>query len=190
VRFYQEGLSKIEIGHPDARGLPKSFIKNVAILNRGVGKTFAFGEIKFKDSVIIRIDDRMRHQAVTLLNEVERTEKNTHRFFKGYSLASFDGVLKLVDLRGEMKTAYLILTAGGRQIDCDITHVDVDLVRAALDKRAIVSGMAFYRGDSGLPLRIELRTVKVLKDQEASLSRWRGAFRFDATNIDYDWSRD
>ncbi|MCJ2063507.1 hypothetical protein MKK63_12400 [Methylobacterium sp. J-088] len=189
VDYYRDGLGKIQRGDPSAKDLPKNFVKQVALLNRGVGKNFDFGEIKFSKSDIVRIDDLMRHQAVTLLNQIERAEKSTRSYYKGQAFVNFDGVLKAVDLRGEIKTAYLILTAGGRQIDCVITNLDSEQLRDALDKRAIIGGLALYRGDSGLPSRIDVRAARVITEKR-NLSRWRGAFAIEARDDELEWSRD
>lgn len=189
VSFYEDGLNKIYTANPAARSLPKNFVKQVAILNRGVGKTFDFGEVKFSKSNVVRIDDHMRHQAVTLLNALDRIEKDASTYFKGSAFVSFDGVLKAVDLRGDIKTALLILTAGGAQIACNITDIDSDQLREALDKRATVNGLAQYRGESGLPSRIDVRDVKVIADG-CGLGRWRGAFAVETRDDELEWSRD
>lgn len=190
VRFYKDGLNRIQSGDPTAKDLPISFIRQVAQLNKNAGRTFAFGEVKFGQSDVIRLDDQMRYQAANLLDEVVRLQKNDQKFFKGYAATSFDGTLKSVDLRGEIKRAYLILTAGGQQIDCNITNINVDDLRNALDTRAIVTGMAFYRGDTGLPVNIDIRAIKVLASGNPNLTRWRGAFTTTDNNIDQEWSRD
>ncbi|KQP00423.1 hypothetical protein ASF32_00580 [Methylobacterium sp. Leaf91] len=162
----------------------------MAQLNKNVGKTFAFGEAKFGTSEIFRLDDLMRSQATQLLAEMTRIEKGTQKFFKGYAATSFDGVLKSVDLRGEIKRAYLVLSVGGHEIDCDITQVGLDMVRGALDNRATVTGLAFYRGDSGLPTNIEIRAIKLISKVKPDIARWRGAFMPMGSEAEIEWSRD
>lgn len=185
VDFYGHGLTAIYDDSPDARHLPKEFLRPIALLNRSVGDRFAFGEVKFKSGEIVRIDEFLQARAAKILEEVEQIEKGLERFFKGSAYGAFDGVLKAVDLRGEMKRAFLILSAGGLQVDCNVDQVDVGKLRQALDHRTMVFGIAHYGGKSGLPVRIDVMDVELTKTG-ADLSRWRGQFSIPEADEE-DW---
>ncbi|KPL53608.1 hypothetical protein ABB55_16455 [Prosthecomicrobium hirschii] len=186
VAYCADGITAIYEDRPSARRLPKDFLKPIAALNSGVGETFAFGELKFDAGTVVRIDDFLRRRAEAILEEVERAESRQERLFKGMAFGSFDGVLKLVDLRGDTKRAKLTLSAGGREIDCNVDEVEVEKLRSALDHRAMVLGMAHYNGESGLPVRLDVRDVMLAKP-EPDLSRWRGAFSISAGDDDESW---
>ncbi|WP_404289311.1 hypothetical protein ACD578_24530 [Microvirga sp. RSM25] len=184
--YYKKGLRAIHEDSPAARRLPADFIRPIAKLNRGVGDRFEFGEVKFSGGEVIRIDAFLQKRAEKILAEVERLEKSQETFFKGQAYGAFDGFLKTVDLRGDAKRAFLILSAGNLQIDCSVDHIEVERLRSALDQRAMVYGLAFYDGESGLPAKIEVRDIQLLKDQP-DLGRWRGAFAVPTKDEDEDW---
>jgi hypothetical protein len=100
-----------------------------------------------------------------------------------------DGVLKAVDLRGEMQKAVLLLSAGGKQIECIVNTVQVTQLGDALDKRIIAYGLAHYDRKSGLPARLDVRDIKVIHDGEG-LGRWRGTFDIPQPDRDRSgWNR-
>lgn len=185
VNYYDNALGAIAADHPSSRFLPKEFLQPIIKLNHGVGQKFAFGEVKFKTGKVIRIDEFLQKRAERILREIEENE-GRQNFFRGQAFGSFDGVLKLVDLRGEAKLAILKLSAGGLEIKCNVDEIEVNKLRSALDKRAIVHGLAHYDGTTGLPDRLDVRDI-VPTNEKADLTRWRGAFAIPLSQADEDW---
>ena len=123
-----------------------------------------------------------------LVVEVEARKTERTHGFKGIAYGSFDGVLKVVDLRGDIRRAVLILTAGGKQIECTVNALTVDALKTALDSRVVVYGRAHYGGSSGLPDRLDVTSASpVHAPQGAHLTRWRGAFNIPESDPIKDW---
>lgn len=189
--YYVAAVEAIYDNTPRAKSLPVPLVKEVLALNKGVGHTFAFGEIKSNADFAIRVDEFLASRAEAVYEFVSAEESgaphSTGEGFAGVALASFDGVLKAVDLRGITQKAALVLTAGGKQIECVVNTLAVSKLRDALDRRVIAFGRAHYEGASGLPIRLDVRDIRVLPERaNADLARWRGQFRIpvDAPEAD------
>jgi hypothetical protein len=180
MRFYSHAVDAIYNKRPEARHLPPRLIDNVVKLNRGAGHSFAFGELKSTAGQLVRLDSYLGNTASSLLTEIANENKvapEPERGFTGFAYGSFDGVLKAVDLRGEVKQGKLILTAGGKEIECTLNNLSSDELRIALDTRVMAYGRAHYDGTSGLPVRLDIaKADPVGTSHVADLSRWGGAF--------------
>ena len=107
---------------------------------------------------------------------MEDTETEDWPKYSGSSRDAFDGVLKVVDARGQLVRAILTLTAGGREIECVARR---ELLQDALGKfevRVIVEGNAIYTTSDLLPRRIEIESIRNVKSGD-HLSDWQGRFR-------------
>jgi len=195
IGYYLDGASSIYNDTPHARTLPLTIVQDIATLPKGAGRTFSFAEIRGTPitpesaPTIIRIDEFLERRAKRVLQAAiaERTSRSAT--FDGTALSSFDGVLKAVDLRGVMQKAVLLLSAGGKPIECIVNTIEVTELGDALDRRVIVYGLAHYDRGSGLPTRLDVRRMEVLQEG-ATLSRWRGAFDIPPVNYDRDgWDR-
>ncbi|MBS0268204.1 MAG: hypothetical protein JSS54_04385 [Proteobacteria bacterium] len=148
-------------------------------LSSGANKDYSHLEIYVDqdESTAVRVDDFFEKQ-ISLVEAAREDLLATakQRRFVGTAHASFDGILKEVDLRGAVRRAKLILTAGGAEIDCVCNSVEVPELRESLDKRARVSGIAHYDVSSALPIRVDIKNIKLVKDA-ADLIKWRGAFK-------------
>lgn len=113
------------------------------------------------------------------------TPKAKRWLFRGKSLGTFDGTLKLVDHRGTVKLAKLVLTAGGAEIVCTYNEQTAPSITPAFDKRAKVQAWAHYDGTNSLPRRLEALSASPIK-RAASLERWKGAFAIPADDGE-DW---
>ena len=110
----------------------------------------------------------------------------TDKWFSGSAFGSFDGEVRAVDLRGSLPEIKLILSAGGKQIDCICRGIDIENIRSALNRRVRISGLAIYDGTSGLPRRLEAREVSLVAPG-ADFTRWKGAFEpFEALEWEPD----
>lgn len=125
------------------------------------------------DDTPIRVDDFLYEQAKAVIKEraaaVERIV-----YYRGQAREAFDGTIKEADLRGDLPRVKLILTAGGKEIDCICKRLTVDEIRDALDRRVWAEGIAVYNGKNPLPSRMEIDKVSLLAG-DPDLSRWRGA---------------
>jgi hypothetical protein len=96
--------------------------------------------------------------------------------FKGVSLSSFDGILKEISHLGRLVRGMLILTAGGKRIDCIFDSSDFPNLRESWDKRARVEGLAYYTGETDIPERLEVKRITLMKEKP-DLLRWKGALK-------------
>lgn len=95
------------------------------------------------------------------------------RYFEGVAFETMDGVVKEIDARGTLVRGKLILTVGGKELDCVFHTENIDVLRQSFDKRARVEGVAHYDGQSLLPVRLDVRHVSLI-DSSGDLRRWRG----------------
>lgn len=174
--FYKAGLNEIRLDSPAARLLPIELVQTIATLNRGVHKKFEFGEIKGDGENVIRIDRFLAEKAERILAEIKRQDP-LNLAFQGAAYGSFDGIMKAVDFQPAMKRGVLWLSAGGMPIQCNITNIALEDVRAAVESRCVVYGLAHYDGNSGLPKLLDIHKVEVIP-KAGSISPWRGALEF------------
>jgi hypothetical protein len=195
IGYYLNGLSAIYADAAHARALPRGVIEDIASLPKGVGRTFAFAEVKGMPSnddiapTIIRVDEFLEGRAKHVLQDVTSGAPSLMRAFEGTAFSSFDGILKAVDLRGDMQKAFLLLSAGGKPIECIVNTIEVGELGGALDKRVIVYGLAHYDRKSGLPSRLDVRRMQIIGEGDG-LRRWRGCFDIPLSDHDRDgWNR-
>jgi hypothetical protein len=141
------------------------------------GKRFGYAEVwPGHEGNIIRIDEFLNLRAASLkAPDVISEASYQKKWFKGATTGTFDGVIKAVDLRGSLPELKLILSAGGKEIDCVCRIDDIAVVRSALDRRVRVSGLAIYDGRSGLPIRLQVSDIKEVGERGDFL-KWKGSF--------------
>lgn len=176
LTYYGDCLEAIYNDAPAARQFDHEVVKSIVDLNIGVGKKFDGGQVARRSSgMVILIDEFLEKRARRVLEDIERAAAGTVPFYKGRAFGAFDGkLLELNALTAEEK-AVLVLTAGGKRIECVTIGVDPEKLRRAWKRRCIVSGTAHYSGEGGLPERIDATDVDVVEPGEG-LGRWRGAF--------------
>jgi hypothetical protein len=155
-----------------------NLIPAVKALCKGANKSFSHIEIILdtNSASAVRIDNFFEKQLQTATEQLAtEEEKSKQRLFRGVSLGTFDGTLKMVDHRGAVKLAKLVLTAGGNEIECAYNEQIAPVITPAFDKRVVIEAWAHYDGTTSLPNRLEVRTAKVLNDKR-NLSKWKGAF--------------
>lgn len=113
-------------------------------------------------------------------------DRKQRRLFKGRSKTTLDGTLKAVDHRGPTKLAYLVLTAGGIEIECAYNENIAATIVPAFDVRSRVEAWAHYDGLSAMPRRLELISATPLK-KNPDLKRWKGAFQIQPSDSD-EWA--
>jgi hypothetical protein len=153
----------------------RATVDSVRLLSKGAGKSFAHAELTVGDDVF-RIDDFLEGQA-TRAKQLLEDEERSVKYFTGTTEASFDGEIQEVDLRGATPRVKLVLTAGDKvEIDSIMPGFSVDEIRAALKTRAWIDGQAVYSGETGLPVRFEIKKVTPIQPPTADFRRWRGSF--------------
>jgi hypothetical protein len=188
ISALENAASAIYNGDRSLGRLPPTLVQHVRKLGQGVAKKFSHAELAFSDDNVIRIDDFLLKQssiAYETLTIPNLRARDT--FFRGLAIGSFDGVLKEIDARGTMLRGKLVLSAGGLEIDCVMNKDRVPEARESFDKRVAIEGTAHYDGVSQLPVRLDVRSIKIIHP-DADLIRWRGAFRLDqADDVEDDW---
>jgi hypothetical protein len=158
--------------------------KYIARLGRGSNKTFGYAEIWVNNDPAIRVDQFLTERANAVIKPATVSEK-TQKWYSGVVHATFDGKVKEVDLRGALPEIKLILTAGGKEIDCVCSSSDIEKIREGLNRRVRLVGRAIYDGKSGLPRRIEVDDIVPVTGTD-NIAVWRGAFEpFEAPD-DFD----
>ena len=68
----------------------------------------------------------------------------------------------------------MILTAGGKEIDCIFKRDDIPVLRENFERRAHVEAVAHYDGENLLPVRLDVKRITPISI-DPDLDRWRGA---------------
>jgi hypothetical protein len=160
----------------------------VSQLAKGSGRRFGYAELWIADESPLRVDEFLLEQTEAVIEGPERRiqPETSRRWYKGITRGAFEGEVKEVDLRGAIPEIKLILSAGGKELDCVFRDVDVERIREALNRRVRVEGTAYYDGRSGLPRRVEVRSVESVVEP-GDFTRWRGAFE---TFVPPEWEDD
>ena len=182
-------LASISSGRASALNGSTNLLPSVKSMCSGANKIFSHIEV-FLDSdekSAVRIDAFFEKQvrAATAMMESEE-QKAKRRLFRGVSLGTFDGTLKLVDHRGAVKLAKLVLTAGGTELECAYNEQAAPTITPAFDQRALIEAWAHYDGTSPLPQRLDVLKATPLK-RKPDLARWKGAFAIIADEDGGDW---
>lgn len=184
--YYASCLQAIYNDTDAARQFDRKVVKQISDLNKDVGKTFALGEIKATvGATLIRIDEFLQKRAARVLADIDRLKTGAVAYYTGRAYGAFDGTLKVLDSISANERAVLVLTAGGKSIECMVSHVDTSKLKAAYKNRCVVTGMAHYSGENGFPVRIEATDIEVVVAGEG-MARWQGAFK-GLTSDDSHW---
>lgn len=175
IEAFASCASAIATGESDAVQRFGKCAEKVLTLTKGAGRRFGFMEATVADNVI-RIDPFLSERAATIVSPKPLAlASDAQKWFKGVTEGSFVGSVKEADLRGALPEIKLVLSAGGKEIDCVCRGLPIDDIRAALDRRVRITGRALYDGKSGLPRRVEVRSIEHFKT-EVDFKRWSGGF--------------
>jgi len=156
----------------DAQSEMLEMLKNLC---KNASSRFDYATLKNGTDDIIRVDKFLERQVdKIIMAEQHLASIEPARYFVGEAIGTFDGVIEAVDLKGEAPDARLMLSAGGKPIDCVLFGMDLDEVRQALGSRVAATGRAIYEGKTGLPSRLEIRKIKTYSDTD--ILSLRGAF--------------
>lgn len=141
----------------------------LANISAKASKSYNYATLRGEHSDLIRVDQFLNRQVRKIIQSAQSAAEDAAcRYFIGNTIGTFDGVIEAVDLKGDAPAARLILSAGGKPIDCVLVKMDLDDVRSALGSRVSVSGRAIYEGRTGLPSRLEIRKIRRLGDRKIS----------------------
>lgn len=176
IEYYQKIANDISKGNVIPSDTPIPMLKSLAKLGDGADKIFSHGEIQMPDNndTIVRLDDYFDKRAENILQKFTGPDDGV-KYFEGTSFGEFDGTIKEIDLRGNIFSAKLILTAGGTEVDCICNSVSVKNLRETLNKRIIVQAAAMYDGSQKLPERLDIKLITPVAD-DGDLRKWCGAF--------------
>jgi hypothetical protein len=176
VQYVGAVVEAVYNGDRNIARFPVEIISALKPLVSGLNKTFSHGELKFPGGNIVRIDDYLEKQIDKAIKRNEGSDIEEHRNFDGVAFETFDGIVKELDARGSLVRGKLVLTIGGKELDCIFREEDMEILRTSFDKRARIDGVAHYDGVSLLPVRIDVRKIALIK-VDGDLLKWRHALR-------------
>lgn len=169
-----EALNAVYNGDRNLDRFPEGLIRSFNVLTKVDSKTLSHGEIDFAGRSVVRIDDYLSRQTKRAIERVTGVAEEPERHFEGVAIGVFDGVLKELDSRGILVRGKLILTAGGREVECIFQRDDIPTLRESFERRARVEAMAHYNGIDLLPVRLDVKRIDQVS-RDADLGKWRGA---------------
>lgn len=147
-------------------------------ISKGSGKTFSYGIVEAPEVVPIRLDGLLVRRVAEIISAASDAAKSVpRRYFQGTTVETFDGIVKAVDLRGLFPEAKLVLSAGKKQISCIVSAKDIEMLRSALDNRALVTGRAQHDGRNMLPERIDVIDIKVIDPNASGIITLKGSMK-------------
>jgi hypothetical protein len=151
-------------------------VNYVPLLAKGADKDFSYGELWINGHTLLRVDALLEEQAREAVIHTRPTTRGEapRRWFTGTTQGNFVGHLLEVDFRGALPSGKLVLSAGGKEIDCIFNERDIEQIRSSLKKRVRVGGRVRYDGKSGFPRRIEVHRIEPTKEN-VDFSQWAGA---------------
>lgn len=176
ISAFTNCMSAVAEGRRDAAQKYGRCSQLIGRLGRGAGQRFAYGELWAKSPQPFRIDEVLAEQAASVNAPPDIDKSSEETWFCGFVYCSFDGAIKEVDFRGSLPQGKLILSAGGKQIDCIFRGVEEEQIRVAVNRRVRIQGRAFYDGKSGLPRRIDITAPPEVIKVPGDFTKWRGAF--------------
>lgn len=188
VEAFHAVISSVKDGHGIPRGTNPALAKIVAGIGNGTEKVFSHGEIGIsgKLETVVRIDTGFDKRADRAYRDY-KPSANVVSLFEGTSYSTFKGKLKVIDLRGTVTSAKLILSIGGIELQCTANSVTVQNLKDNLDQEAIITGFAHYNGKDRLPEHVEIKKIEPLGDRPQSLRKWNGAFDLEYPDAEDIW---
>lgn len=166
-----------------ARAFP-GCVTHLHQLAKDVGEKFSRAELTINGFQPV-IVDRIFLDHAAIASRPAASESAAPEWFKGTAIGDFEGKILEIDLRGNVPTGILRLTAGGREIPCEFPSLDGDKITQFMEQRVRVVGDALYDGRSGFPVRLRIRDEPRILKPNADIFRWKGAFeKFDLGDWD------
>jgi hypothetical protein len=188
IESFHAALVAVYGGHAQRLNGSHVLLPPMKSLCGGASKTFSHIDVLVDDDPgsAVRVDSFFVKQLEAAVEYVAAAKGEVRkRSYKGRSLGTFDGTLKVIDHRGAVKLGKLVLTAGAIEIDCTYNETIARAIKPAIDTRAIIEAWAHYDGSSQLPVRLDVKSARPVKGN-ADLIKWKGSFKIPATNGD-DW---
>ena len=166
---------RVQLGETKFRDTSEPALITFEKLTKFHDKKFGYATLVDDDpNNVIRIDSFLDTRLAKVRAAQQKTaEELAPTFFEGSAWGAFDGTIKEVDFRGDVPIGHFFLSAGGKDIEC-IFHTPEAEIREALNQRSVIEGNAIYDGSSGLPARIEVRSIVTTRGY--SILKWAGSF--------------
>jgi len=180
IRGFGLCAEAITAGERDRALLFGSCAKFISRLAKNAQSKFSYAEVWTEGENVIRVDPFLTERADAIIEGTPKIIQQAEAtrevvWFEGVANGAFDGEIRAVDLRGALPELKLLLSAGGKQIDCVCRGVDIEVIRSALNRRVRISGRAIYDGYSGLPRRLEASEITII-DTDKDFKRWKDTF--------------
>lgn len=171
LRFVQIGAAASRGGGFQIENAAEEYALGIfKSLSHGAGESFSYGVVNGSSDDPVRLDRLLESRVDRIISAaVDAAKQAPPRYFRGVALSTYDGIMKLVDIRGMFPEAKLILSAGGKEVSCVIPAENVDALRASLGRRALVSGRAQHDGRSMLPERIDVTSIKLIEENAPNI---------------------
>jgi len=176
VEYVSAVVEAVYNGDRNVQRFPKQIVAALKPLANGVGTRFSHGELKFPGGTVVRIDDYLEKQIDKAIRRTKGEATEEHRNFEGVAFETLDGIVKEMDARGSLVRGKLVLTVGGKELDCIFRTEDMEVLRTSFDKRARIEGIAHYDGVSLLPVRVDVRRIELIKE-DGDLLKWKQALK-------------
>jgi hypothetical protein len=148
-------------------------------LSKGSGESFSCGIIESPEVAPIRIDNPPERQVVDIISRAfQVAEAPPRKYFQGFAIETYDGIVKTVDLRRLFPEAKLVLSPGKKDISCIVSSRDIDRLKSVLNVGALVTERAQHDGKSMLPERIDVINIRPLGGKNSVLlirAQWPGS---------------
>lgn len=189
VQAWDRSARAVYNGEASARHLDRRFLRSVRTLSVGSARVFDHAEVSMgrasEPAKILRVDEYLQRQSMDALRDADAQEDaRKAAVYKGVATGSFDGVLQVMDSRGQVLRAKLITTAGRVSIDCVVPKGLTQEFADAFDQRVRIEGTAHYDGERLLPARVDVRAITPIRT-DADLRRWRGAFTPSEASLEW-----
>lgn len=149
--------------------------RQIAVIAKDVTESFDSAELTVNGFDMVLINPPFLgkiSQAITL----PETAK-PQQWFKGVTLGSLDGTIVTESIDSGATTMALRLSVGDALVTCECPNFASADIAPFFGKRVRVSGRIFYKGDSGLPHKIEILELPRAVKQDPDFTKWEGAFR-------------
>ncbi len=149
--------------------------RQIASIAKDVTETFDSAELTANGFNLVVIDPpflRKISEAI-VLPQMPKQEQ----WFKGTTLGSLDGTIVTESIASGVTTMALRLSVGGALIECDCSAFTSVDIAPFFGRRVRVSGRIHYKGDTGLPHKVELLELPKAVKANPDFGRWEGALR-------------
>jgi hypothetical protein len=142
------GLGEIREGRAPAQ-FDRPMLEKIREISSSVRKRRARSQIEYKDKVV-EINHIFERRIVAILEQTEEM------------FGSVEGKLEALNLHNKHNVFAVYPIAGAKKVNCHFDEEKREVVKAAIDKFVIVTGMAQYQYRDRFPYKIEVRDIEAI----------------------------